>query len=220
MFLKDEFSFRNADLGNEFRVFSQVSEFQSYVANNIYGFNDVRSLHQLANAYQLLASPILTAGNSRLTPILEAMKNAQEGIDAQIIESVADTQREVNRKRSTLDRIERGKKKLIKMKKEIFWRNLNRLQEKFLEGYGNQSKNLSEQKVNKEQLEKALDRLVEQLKILKPKLEQAQSKIQKLLQKQAQQNILEDQRQDKKNQKEFLEVQIRNYLGIIKQLHE
>ncbi|KRL67599.1 SbcC/MukB-like Walker B domain-containing protein [Companilactobacillus versmoldensis] len=220
MFLKDEFSFRNADLGNEFRVFSQVSEFQSYVANNIYGFNDVRSLHQLANAYQLLASPILTAGNSRLTPILEAMKNAQEGIDAQIIESVADTQREVNRKRSTLDRIERGKKKLIKMKKEIFWRNLNRLQEKFLEGYGNQSKNLSEQKVNKEQLEKALDRLVEQLKILKPKLEQAQSKIQKLLQKQAQQKILEDQRQDKKNQKEFLEVQIRNYLGIIKQLHE
>lgn len=220
VYLKDEFTLRNANLGDEFKVFSSLSEFQSYVANVVYGFNDLRSLHQLANAYRLLASPILTAGNSRLTPILEAMKNAQEGIDSQIIESVADTQREVNRKKGILERISQGESKLIKMRKEIFWRNLNRIGEKFLDNYGSETKKLNRQKDKSEKLKQSLVGIEKQLVILEPQLEQSKTIVQELMEQKAKQAVIEERRKDKLKQVKYLQQHLANYLAITKKIEE
>lgn len=220
VYLKDEFTLRNANLGDEFKVFTTLSEFQSYVADVVYGFNDLRSLHQLANAYRLLASPILTAGNSRLTPILEAMKNAQEGIDSQIIESVADTQREVNRKKATLERISRGETKLTRMKKEIFWRNLNRIGEKFLDNYGYETKKLNQQKTQSEKLAQHLVGIEKQLVILEPQLEQSKMIVQELLEQKAKQAVIEERRKDKLKQVKYLQQHLANYITITKKIAE
>jgi hypothetical protein len=191
---KDAFIKINAALGNSFRVFSQLGEFQSYIAENIYGFTDIRSLHQLANTYRLLASPILTAGNARLTPILEAMKNAQEGIDNQIISSVAATQRGVNRKRALLERISRGQDRLKRLKKEIFWRNFNRLNERYLDPYSKLLQQINELNGKKEKAQKDLSVYSGQLKLLKYQLEKASETVSKLQEQKAKQKSITEQR--------------------------
>src|SRR5699024_6656072 len=104
------------------------------------GFGN-KDLNHLAATYRLLASPILTAGSGKLTPILEAMKNAQEEMDSSLIDSVAETQKEINRKNLTNQRIEQAQKRLHKLKKEVFWRNLNQIQRLIVSPY---SKNLQE----------------------------------------------------------------------------
>lgn len=208
---REEFVQANEDWGINFRVFSQVSEFQNYVSDKIYGFNDLRSLHQLAATYRLLASPILTAGNARLTPILEAMKNAQEGIDNQVIDFVADTQREVNRKKAILERLSRAQKRLYRLKREIFWRNLNRLKELTLDPYGNNYQKLNNQRSIKERLQHRLSDYIHQLELLKPQLEQAEKQFQLLQQRQAEQKNIENQRKDKQDLVDNLLSKITSY---------
>lgn len=208
---REEFVQANESWGTNFRVFSQVSEFQNYVSDKIYGFNDLRSLHQLAATYRLLASPILTAGNARLTPILEAMKNAQEGIDSQVIDFVADTQREVNRKKAIFERLSRAQKRLYRLKKEIFWRNLNRLKELTLDPYGTNYQKLNNQRSIKERSQHRLSDYIHQLELLKPQLEQAENRFQLLQQRQAEQKNIENQRKDKQDLVDNLLSKIASY---------
>jgi len=196
---KDEFVEHNHDLAGELEVFSQVNEFQNYVSEKIYGFSNPKSLNQLAITYRLLASPILTAGNARLTPILEAMKNAQEGIDTQVIDFVANTQRDVNRKKAIFDRLSQAEKRLIRLKKEIFWRNLNRLQELTLNPYGNNHDKLIKQRNLKDHDQNKLDDFVKQLDMLRPLLEQSEDLVQKLQEKMAEQKNIEELRRGKQD---------------------
>lgn len=217
---KDAFIKINAALGNSFRVFSQLGEFQSYIAENIYGFTDIRSLHQLANTYRLLASPILTAGNARLTPILEAMKNAQEGIDNQIISSVAATQRGVNRKRALLERISRGQDRLKRLKKEIFWRNFNRLNERYLDPYSKLLQQINELNGKKEKAQKDLSVYSGQLKLLKYQLEKAFETVSKLQEQKAKQKSITEQRKNKLAVVKLLKQQLKNYSETIDSLRK
>lgn len=217
---KDAFTKINAALGNSFRVFSQLGEFQSYIAENIYGFTDIRSLHQLANTYRLLASPILTAGNARLTPILEAMKNAQEGIDSQIISSVAATQRGVNRKRALLERISRGQDRLKRLKKEIFWRNFNRLNERYLDPYSKLLQQINELNDKKEKAQKDFSVYSNQLKLLKYQLEKASETVSKLQEQKAKQKSITEQRENKLAVVKLLKQQLKNYSETIDSLRK
>lgn len=214
---KDEFIDCNQDLAGVFKVFSQVNEFQNYVSEKIYGFTNPKSLNQLAITYRLLASPILTAGNARLTPILEAMKNAQEGIDTQVIDFVANTQRDVNRKKAIFERLSRAEKRLSKLKKEIFWRNLNRLQELTLEPYGNNHNKLTKQKNLQESDQHKLDDYVKQLDILHPLLEQAESLVQDLQKKMAEQKSIEELRHGKQDQVKSILQRLAAYENLKKQ---
>ncbi|MCF7522842.1 hypothetical protein L3X07_04655 [Levilactobacillus brevis] len=99
------------------------------MATQVYGFDNGQRLSQLTATYRLLASPILTGGNAEFTPIVKALRDAQEGIDAQTIRQIADSQCEVNYTNALLKRLAIVHKRLTKLKHEIFWGNLNRLQE-------------------------------------------------------------------------------------------
>lgn len=217
---KDDFIKINTGLGKNFRVFSQLGEFQSYVAENIYGFTDIRSLHQLANTYRLLASPILTAGNARLTPILEAMKNAQEGIDNQIISSVAATQRGVNRKKALLERIYRGQIRLDKLKSEIFWRNFNHLNERFLEPYSKFLQQINAVNGKKEKAQKDLSIYSDQLKLLKYQLEKTSEAVSRLQEQIVNQKSIKAQRKNKLDVVKLLRQQLKNYSETIESLEK
>lgn len=214
---KDAFIINNEDFDGEFKVFSQVGEFQNYVSEKVYGFTNPKSLNQLAITYRLLASPILTAGNARLTPILEAMKNAQEGIDTQVIDFVADTQREVNRKNAIFERLSRAEKKLKQLKREIFWRNLNRLQEIDLEPYGDSYQKLAKQKISKEHDQKKLSEYIRQLETLQPLLEQTEIQVQSLQEKVARQKSIKEQRKDKQDNINSINRQLIAYDNLKKQ---
>src|SRR5699024_3665677 len=119
---KREFLKQKEEFEDKLQIFNNVTDFQSFVSEKIYGFSN-KDLNHLAATYRLLASPILTAGSGKLTPILEAMKNAQEEMDSSLIDSVAETQKEINRKNLTNQRIEQAQRRLHKLKKEVFWRN-------------------------------------------------------------------------------------------------
>lgn len=93
---KSAFKQANAALGDQLQIFDTAAAYRDQVATVVYGFDGGQALSKLASAYRLLASPILTAGNAKFTPIIEALKNAQEGIDPQTIRRIADSQREVN----------------------------------------------------------------------------------------------------------------------------
>ncbi|MFC6177618.1 hypothetical protein ACFQAV_12440 [Companilactobacillus huachuanensis] len=214
---KDEFIDRNQDLAGIFKIFSQVNEFQNYVSEKIYGFTNPKSLNQLAITYRLLASPILTAGNARLTPILEAMKNAQEGIDTQVIDFVANTQRDVNRKKAILERLTRAEKRLIRLKKEIFWRNLNRLKELTLDPYGDNHDKLTKQSNMKEHDQHKLDDYVRQLGILQPMLQQSEELVQDLQKKMAEQKTIEELRHGKQDQVKSIMQRLAVYESLKKQ---
>lgn len=214
---KDEFVECNRDLAGEFEVFSQVNEFQNYVSEKIYGFSNPRSLNQLAITYRLLASPILTAGNARLTPILEAMKNAQEGIDMQVMDYVANIQREVNRKKAIFVRLSRAEKRLTRLKKEIFWRNLNRLKELTLDPYANNHNSLMKQKDMEERDQHKLDDFVNQLSMLRPLLQQSDTLVQKLRDKMSEQKSIEELRRGKQDQVKSILRRLAAYDNLKKQ---
>lgn len=131
---RDEFIAQNRHLGEQLKVYDRAEDYRDYVANHVYGFTS-EALGKLANVYRLLASPILTAGNAKFTPIREALRTAQEGIDPQVINDVAESQREVNRMNGILTRVQRAQDRLQKLQQELFWRNLNHLQELRLQPY-------------------------------------------------------------------------------------
>ncbi|WP_125762706.1 ATP-binding protein [Companilactobacillus hulinensis] len=208
---KDEFIEANENINADFEVFSNVSEFQNCVSEKVYGFVDTKNLNQLAITYRLLASPILTAGNASITPILEAMKNAQEGIDNQMIDSVAFSQREVNKKNLTFERLSRAEERLNRIKTEIFWRNLNHLNDITLEPYSKKNRELSSQESLRDNNQRKLSEQIEQLEKIHPLLEQAKMDVQNLQEKMARQRNIEDQRNIKQDMVAFLTKQLANY---------
>lgn len=132
---REAFKAANESLGKQLVIFRSADDYREYVAEHVYGFTSGNALAELTKVYRLLASPILTAGNARFTPIREALKTAQEGIDGQVIQRVANSQREVNRLNGVLKRIDTAQKRLERMRQEIFWRNLNQLKSKLLGPY-------------------------------------------------------------------------------------
>jgi len=217
---KNEFIRRNESLGNNFQVFTSVTDFQSFVSDKIYGFSDPHNLNHLASTYRLLASPILTAGSGKLTPILESMKNAQEGIDNQIIDSVAETQREVNRKNFTNQRIEQAQKRLTKLKKEIFWRNLNQMQRLFVNPYGKDEQTLERYKAKQENYQKLYNDYFNQLEQLTPLIKQAEQQVVTLKERKIKQDTIKEQQRDKQNQIDLLQKEIDRYAELKSRLDE
>lgn len=119
---KEAFIQQNEALGEQLRVFSRADDYRAYIAKTVYEFEDVESLAKLANTYRLLASPILTGGNARFQPILAALKEAQEPIDAPgIIYPVADMQRKLNQQQALLSQIKSAQNRLQRIKSVIFF---------------------------------------------------------------------------------------------------
>lgn len=212
---KDEFIDVNKVIDADFEVFSSVGDYQKYVSDKIYGFVDVRHLHQLAVTCRLLASPILTAGNASITPILDAMKNAQEGIDEQIIDSVAISQREVNRKNLTLKRLNQALERLDRIKKEIFWRNLNHLNELMLKPYSENDSDSVNSENNRTQNQRNLAEQIEQLEKIQPFLEKAENDVQILKEKKIKQQSIKEQRTIKQEMIDSLTRELSSYENLI-----
>lgn len=207
----EAFTAANTQLGDDFKVFTQVRDFQDYVCKEVYGFSTVKQLGQLAAAYRLLASPILTAGNARFTPIREALKSAQESIDPQVIEFVASSQREVNRKNVMHQRLVRAAERLARLKKEIFWRNLNRLQELTLTPYGTTHQKTEKMIGQRETLQRQLVETQEQLTRVQPARERAEQLVDQLKAAQLRQKLIEEQRHDKQSRLTALQQRCAQY---------
>lgn len=209
--LKDDFIAANAGLGSKLVVFDQVTAYQEYVTSQVYGFDSVSVLEKLANVYRLLASPILTAGNARFTPIREALKNAQAGIDSQVIEEVAASQRDVNRMNGMLQRIVKVRERLAKMKKEIFWRNLNHLESAQLRDYNKAHQNFERKQTAKSRFEKQITTLTEQLELLAENSKKAETELADLRREQAKQDEIKGRRKQYTDQIETLKQQLKTY---------
>lgn len=208
---KEAFIAANTDLGSKLVVFDQVTAYQEYVTSKVYGFDSVSVLEKLANVYRLLASPILTAGNARFTPIREALKNAQAGIDSQVIEEVAASQRDVNRMNGVLQRIVRVRERLARMKKEVFWRNLNRLDENQLRDYNKAHQNFERKQTAKSRFEKQITTFTEQLELLAENLKKAETELADLRREQAKQDEIKVRRQQYADQIKTLKQQLKTY---------
>lgn len=125
---KTGFCDANAGFGEELQVFDTWQAYRGAVARDIYGFDSGEALGKLANAYRLLASPILTGGNARFAPIPNALRMAQEPIDrVGIIEPLAKSQQNLNQTLALQHELQNGLDRLAHIKKAQFWGNLNRL---------------------------------------------------------------------------------------------
>lgn len=215
---KDAFIAANQQLGQHFKVFTQVEGYRNYAAEYVYGFTRIENLNQLATAYRLLASPILTAGNARFTPIQNALKNAQEGIDRQVIENVAATQRELNQMNGLHERIVRAQDRLDRLKKEIFWRNLNRFKEVVLTPYTITSQQLDQLKQVQTTEQQGLTAAQQILAQLTPLLAKAESAVSQYVQEKAIQEDLKARRQGLKNEISLLTDRITRYQRLGQQL--
>ena len=217
---EEDFRAANAGLGKQLRLFNQAANYREYVATQVYGFAGGESLGKLAAVYRLLASPILTAGNARFTPIREALKNAQEGIDPQIIQQVADSQREVNQTKGVLDRLKQAQKRLQKMKKEIFWRNLNHIRETTLDPYSQVRHDYEKKQEVIDQARQTIVTVDEQLKILTENLTQSAEKLRQLRQDKANQKSIEVLRDQYQEQIKSLTQRLATYRAQQKQLEK
>lgn len=192
---KDAFELANGNLGAELRVFTKWEDYRSAVAGSVYGFDSGDSLGKLANAYRLLASPILTAGNARFAPIPNALREAQEPIDVpQIIAPLAQSQQALNQVTALLGRIQSGLERLAKMQQNLFWGNLNHLANTQLQAYTQaqtQEDNAIRAATTAEQQVAAFD---EELTRVQASLTEANATLSDLHKRQAQQAVLEQQR--------------------------
>lgn len=184
---KDDFIHANKHLNEQLVVFDTATDYREYAATKIYGFSDGETLGRLASVYRLLASPILTAGNARFTPIRDSLKNAQEGIDPDLINQVANSQREVNRMNAVLQHLQNGQKRLKKIKTEIFWRNLNHLKEVLLDPYSEQYRDFSSEEIKVEAAKKKINLLYDQKQIISDQLLTQSEKLDQLRFKKAEQ---------------------------------
>ncbi|MCW3777312.1 chromosome partitioning protein ParA [Levilactobacillus namurensis] len=208
---KDAFIAANAAWGDQLHVFTQVEGYRSYAAEHVYGFTRLESLNQLATAYRLLASPILTAGNARFTPIQAALKNAQEGIDRHVIENVAATQRQLNQTNALHERIVRGQDRLKRLKAQIFWRNLNRFQEIILKPYSQAVTQLTHLKQQREEIQRQLQAAQQQLHHLEPLMAQADADVSHYVQAKAVQDDLKARRKSLQNEFNLLTERLQHY---------
>lgn len=217
---REDFVAANQQLGNQFHVFNQGTAYCEFAADKVYGFSDTKNLAQLATTYRLLASPILTAGNARFAPIQAALKNAQEGIDEQVIADVASAQREVNRITGVHDRIEQGQKRLAKLKAEIFWRNLNRINELIVVPYGKQRQEQEKWLANQEKAKLNLKGYQGQLILIQPEIERLEQQVTVLQQRLAEQKVIKEQRQSVEQRIQSLNQLIGRYQELQRQLQE
>ncbi|WP_461226172.1 SbcC/MukB-like Walker B domain-containing protein [Lacticaseibacillus suihuaensis] len=125
---KQGFIDANAGFGEELQVYDSWQAYRGAVARDVYGFDSGEALGKLANAYRLLASPILTGGNARFAPIPNALRMAQEPIDrVGIIEPLAASQRSLNQTLALQRELQNGLDRLAHIKRLQFWGNLNHL---------------------------------------------------------------------------------------------
>ncbi|WP_390408959.1 SbcC/MukB-like Walker B domain-containing protein [Lacticaseibacillus jixiensis] len=192
---KDAFELANGNLGAELRLFTKWEDYRSAVAGSVYGFDSGDSLGKLANAYRLLASPILTAGNARFAPIPNALREAQEPIDVpQIIAPLAKSQQALNQVTALLGRIHSGLDRLARMQQNLFWGNLNHLAATQLQAYTQaqaQADAAIRAATTAEQQVAAFD---EELARVQASLTEANAALSDLHKRQAQQAVLEQQR--------------------------
>ncbi|WP_050798449.1 hypothetical protein [Loigolactobacillus coryniformis] len=142
-----------------------------------------------------MASPILTGGNAKFSPIKAALREAQASIDREVIQAAAGVQREVNRKNGLLQRIANGQRRLQKIKSAIFWADLNHLNETKLSVYAANHVEFEQQKENAARAEAQVAKYSQQLEFLVIRLTDFQTELQQLTQKQAQQQVIVQQRQ-------------------------
>lgn len=214
---KTEFIDANTALGTQFRVFDNAAAYQEYVAAQVYSF-DSATLTKLTAVYRLLASPILTGGDARFTPIREALKNAQAGIDDQVIVKVAASQRELNRMNSLLKRIEVVQGRLAKIKNDVFWSNLNNLNATFLKDYGAAHQDFENQRQGRDEYRRKIDEYVSQIKLITKSLKKLEDKLAVLRQEVANQNSIMSQRKSYTDQINALEKEILTYENVQQQL--
>lgn len=202
----EDLKLANAQFGEELQLFDRWQEYRSFVAREIYGFGS-EALGKLANAYRLLASPILTGGNARFAPIPNALRMAQEPIDRHgIIEPLAESQRSLNQTLALKRELENGLKRLAHMKASLFWGNLNHLNDP--DGLLPQHTKLASQRddaitaVTNAQAQMA--HLSEQLADYQNLRDQAEEKLAQLQQRLADQHSLE-------NHRDFLDAQIADW---------
>ncbi|KRM27184.1 chromosome partitioning protein ParA [Schleiferilactobacillus harbinensis] len=215
---KTDFIQANAALGDTFHLFDTALDYREYIAVHIYGFASGETLGKLANVYRLLASPILTSGNAKFSPIRNALKNAQEGIDDQVIQSVANSQREVNQYNGLLDRIKTGQTRLTRMKETIFWGNLNHLQELILSRYSEAHGDYEKEKEKRAQAEIQARQYTDQLQLLAENLAASEQELAKLRDAQAEQKTIIERRHQYADQITLEKKRLKDYRARLDQL--
>lgn len=192
----EAFKQANQALGDQLHVFKTATAYREFVATHVYGFSSASVLGQLANVYRLLASPILTGGNAKFSPIKAALRDAQASIDDSVIYAAAATQRDVNRKNGLLKRITQGQQRLQTIKNNVFWGNLNHLNELKLQTYAAAHAEGEQAKEKAAQAQAVIDRCSQLLVFLVQQLQDAQVDVDKLNVTWAQQQALQQRRQD------------------------
>ncbi|BDR56684.1 SbcC/MukB-like Walker B domain-containing protein [Xylocopilactobacillus apis] len=217
---KEAFIAANDSLSDQLLVFDRAVDYREYAATKIYGFSDGETLGKLANTYRLLASPILTAGNAKFTPIRESLKNAQEGIDDDLIIKVANSQREVNRMNGILEHLKAGQKRLQKIKNEIFWRNLNHLDEILLNPYTEYFNDFSNEQIKFDQAQIKIEELNSNLNSTNSELKTIDSQLDQLRFKKAEQKSIEELKHQYSEQIKIQEQQLLTYDNQSSQLNK
>lgn len=208
---KKAFEAANQDLGAELQLFDSALHYRAGVATQVYGFDSGARLGKLAAAYRLLASPILTGGNGKFTPIIEALKNAQAGIDQQVISDVADSQRGVNATNALLARLKQVQNRLKRIKTAVFWRNLNRLQERHLNAYSQLHTSLDKQETQRDNLQRTIERCDQELTTVQTNLATMTQRVNQLQLEVLQQQEIEDKRQSLTTAIQDLERRLSRY---------
>ena len=196
---REDFRGHNLGFGEELVVFKSWEEYRSFVAHHVYGFSSGSELGKLANAYRLLASPFLSGGNARFSPILFALREAQEPIDRdQIIRPLAESNRQLNQTKAMLADLETGVKRLDRIKTELFWGNLNQLAEPrdgMLNRHLKQMKLMGQAETAISAASAAIHQFETQIAMLKDNQTAAAAEVDALRQQLADQNVVETRRQ-------------------------
>lgn len=192
---KKGFLAANEELGTTLHIFDSAAEYRAFVAAAVYGFKSDNDLGKLATAYRLLASPILTGGSAKFSPIKDALRDAQEGIDEQLIVQVARSQRELNRQVALAERIQTGITRLEQIRSNIFWRNMQHLNELRFTPYSEKvnERNKNNSKLN--DLDRKIKKLTQQRELSLIASQDADDRVTELIAIQAQQHSIIDRRQ-------------------------
>lgn len=215
-----EFVAANQDLGTTLTVFDSATSYRDQVATQVYGFDDGATLSKLAAAYRLLASPILTAGNAKFTPIISALKNAQAGIDLPTISDIAESQRDVNYTNGLLDRLNSAETRLKRIKEAIFWRNLNHLEELNLNAYTDNQAHLEQQVAVRDDAQQVIDDCEHQLKLITADLQETAEYLTELRVAQAKQKVIKQTRDQLSKEIADVERRIQLYQQQVTQLEQ
>ncbi|WP_367295746.1 SbcC/MukB-like Walker B domain-containing protein [Levilactobacillus yonginensis] len=146
------------------------------------------------------------------------MKNAQEGIDPDMIGQVAESQRDVNQTNGMLQRIKRAQERLDKIKKDVFWRNLNHIRENILDPYSQVTQDSEAKKEQIDQAQQVIGTVEEQLQLITDNLKASTQNLESLRQEKANQEGLIQRRKDYQQQINSLTQRLATYRSQLKQL--